>query len=127
MGLRDAKLKSFPDEVLELDRSVRTLDLTHNKLADIPEEISKFVNMQRLILAENIIERLPGNVGKLQSLKLLNLDQNRVTFLPDECNNTKSSSSFPPSHENCVFDPFFFLKKNLGNRAESGIAIFMRR
>lgn len=24
--------QSFPDEVLELDRSVRTLDLTHNKL-----------------------------------------------------------------------------------------------
>ncbi|KVH98480.1 Leucine-rich repeat-containing protein [Cynara cardunculus var. scolymus] len=75
---------SFPDEVLELDRSVRTLDLTHNKLADIPEEISRLTNMQRLILADNVIERLPSNVGKLQSLKFLILDQNRVTILPDE-------------------------------------------
>ncbi|XP_071716494.1 uncharacterized protein [Rutidosis leptorrhynchoides] len=84
VALRDSKLKSLPDEVLELDRSVRTLDLTRNKLADIPEEISKLINMQRLILAENVIERLPTNVGQLQSLKILNLDQNRVTFLPDE-------------------------------------------
>lgn len=84
VGLRDAKLKSFPDEVLELDRSVRTLDLTHNKLADIPEEISKLINMQRLILADNLIEHLPSNVGKLQSLKFINLDRNRVSILPDE-------------------------------------------
>lgn len=26
--------QSFPDEVLELDKSVRTLDLTHNKLGN---------------------------------------------------------------------------------------------
>ncbi|KAL8225701.1 hypothetical protein R6Q57_018258 [Mikania cordata] len=96
VGLRDAKLKanslvfstnvlhSFPDEVLELDRSVRTLDLTNNKLADIPEEIRKLINMQRLILADNLIEHLPRNMGKLQSLKLINLDQNRVSILPDE-------------------------------------------
>ncbi|GJW02170.1 plant intracellular Ras-group-related LRR protein 7 [Tanacetum coccineum] len=84
VALRDAKLKSFPDEVLELDRSVRTIDFTHNRLADIPEDISKLTNMQRLILADNLIEHLPTNVGKLQSLKFINLDQNRVTILPDE-------------------------------------------
>ncbi|GJX32378.1 hypothetical protein Tco_0242233 [Tanacetum coccineum] len=39
--------QSFPDEVLELDKSIRTLDLTHNKLVD--EEISKLMNMQRLV------------------------------------------------------------------------------
>ncbi|GAV57522.1 LRR_1 domain-containing protein/LRR_8 domain-containing protein [Cephalotus follicularis] len=84
VALRDAKLKTFPDEVLELERSVRTLDLTHNKLVDIPMEISKLVNMQRLVLADNLIERLPVNMGKLQSLKVLTLDGNRMTSLPDE-------------------------------------------
>ncbi|KAF2311219.1 hypothetical protein GH714_020994 [Hevea brasiliensis] len=76
--------QTFPDEVLDLDKSVRTLDLTHNKLVDIPMEISKLVNMQRLILADNLIERLPMNLGKLQSLKVMMLDGNQITSLPDE-------------------------------------------
>ncbi|GKV35549.1 hypothetical protein SLEP1_g43802 [Rubroshorea leprosula] len=86
VALRDAKLKTFPDEVLDLDRTVRTLDLTNNKLVDIPMEISKLINMQRLILAGNLIERLPINLGKLQSLKIMTLDGNQITSLPDECN-----------------------------------------
>nr|GEY74719.1 plant intracellular Ras-group-related LRR protein 7 [Tanacetum cinerariifolium] len=32
VALRDSKLKLFPDEVLDLGKSVRTLDVTHNKL-----------------------------------------------------------------------------------------------
>uniref|UniRef100_A0A2P2KPX1 Plant intracellular Ras-group-related LRR protein 7 n=1 Tax=Rhizophora mucronata TaxID=61149 RepID=A0A2P2KPX1_RHIMU len=86
VALRDAKLKSFPDEVLDLDRSVRTLDLTHNRLVEIPLEISKLINMQRLILADNLIERLPVNLGKLQTLKVMTLDRNHIMSLPDECN-----------------------------------------
>ncbi|CAI9786781.1 unnamed protein product [Fraxinus pennsylvanica] len=84
VALRDCKLKTFPDEVIDLERSVRTLDLTHNKLVDIPTEINKLINLQRLILADNVIERLPMNLGKLQSLKVMTLDGNRVTTLPDE-------------------------------------------
>ncbi|KAJ4841432.1 Plant intracellular Ras-group- LRR protein 7 [Turnera subulata] len=75
---------TVPDEVLDLERSVRTLDLTHNRLVDIPTEISKLINMQRLVLAHNVIERLPSNLGKLQYLKVMTLDGNKITSLPDE-------------------------------------------
>ncbi|KNA25469.1 hypothetical protein SOVF_006510 [Spinacia oleracea] len=84
VALRDSKLKTFPDEVLELDRVVRTVDLTHNKIVDVPVEINKLINMQRLILSENLIECLPMNLGKLQSLKVMTLDGNRLSGLPDE-------------------------------------------
>ncbi|XP_062170762.1 plant intracellular Ras-group-related LRR protein 7 [Alnus glutinosa] len=84
VALRDSKLKAFPNEVFDLERSVRTLDLTHNKIVDIPMDISKLINMQRVILSENLIERLPTNLGKLQSLKVMTLDGNRLTSLPDE-------------------------------------------
>ncbi|KAI3896559.1 hypothetical protein MKW92_043228 [Papaver armeniacum] len=57
---------SFPNQVFELEASVRTLDLTNNKIAD------------------NHIERLPVNLGKLESLKMLTLDRNRLTSFPDE-------------------------------------------
>ncbi|MBA0689336.1 hypothetical protein Goari_007068 [Gossypium aridum] len=47
--LRNIVVQTFPDEVLDLDKSVRTLDLTQNKLVEIPMEISELVNMQRLV------------------------------------------------------------------------------
>ena len=74
VALRDFKLKVFPDEVLDLDTSVCILDLTHNRLVGIPMEISKLVNMQRLILADDLVERVPMNLGKFQSLKVITLD-----------------------------------------------------
>ncbi|XP_057815085.1 plant intracellular Ras-group-related LRR protein 7 [Cryptomeria japonica] len=84
VGLRDSNLKHFPSEVLELERAVRTLDMTHNKLVEIPLEIGSLANLQRLIVSENLLERLPITLGKLQSLKVLALDDNRLTTLPDE-------------------------------------------
>ncbi|KAF4403127.1 hypothetical protein G4B88_027898 [Cannabis sativa] len=77
-------LLTFPEEVLNLERSVRTLDLTHNKIVDIPLDICKLINMQRLVLADNLIQSLPINLGKLQSLKVMTLDGNRISSLPDE-------------------------------------------
>ncbi|KAJ4908679.1 Leucine-rich repeat (LRR) family protein [Raphanus sativus] len=84
IALRDSKLKTFPDVVIDMERAVRTLDLTHNKISDVPGVIGKLINMQRLLIADNLIERLPGNLGKLQSLKVLMLDGNRISCLPDE-------------------------------------------
>jgi len=49
VALRDARLKEVPNEVLQVGNSLRTLDLTNNKLVEIPQEIGRHVNMQRLV------------------------------------------------------------------------------
>uniref|UniRef100_A0A1D1YBB1 LRR repeats and ubiquitin-like domain-containing protein At2g30105 n=1 Tax=Anthurium amnicola TaxID=1678845 RepID=A0A1D1YBB1_9ARAE len=84
VALRDRRLKALPSEVLEIDKFVRTLDLSNNKIVEIPMEISKLNNMQRLVLAQNLVEQLPANLGNLHSLKVLVLDANRLRTLPDE-------------------------------------------
>eukprot|EP00250_Pteridium_aquilinum_P034372 c7496_g2_i1 orf=320-1120(+) len=84
VGLRDSNLKTLPSQVIDLSRSVRTLDVTHNKLVDLPVEIGGLINLQRLMASENLLQRLPSTLGKLQSLKVLALDENRLTTLPDE-------------------------------------------
>ncbi|OVA07907.1 Leucine-rich repeat [Macleaya cordata] len=84
VALRDCKLKMLRDEVLELETSIRTLDLTNNRIVGIPMEIDKLIKMQRMVLVDNLIERLPVSLGKLQSLKVLTLDGNQLTSLPDE-------------------------------------------
>ncbi|PPR90644.1 hypothetical protein GOBAR_AA30042 [Gossypium barbadense] len=69
VSLREAKLKTFPDEVLDLDKSVRTLDLTQNKLVEIPMEISKLVNMQRLTQVQESDTNITFNVIMDQCVK----------------------------------------------------------
>ncbi|GMP33355.1 hypothetical protein CsSME_00006710 [Camellia sinensis var. sinensis] len=97
VALRDSKLKTFPDEVLDLDKSVRTLDLTHNRLVDIPMEISKLINLQRLVritvgqlvrleklsISGNLLTHLPETIGSLRNLMLLNVSNNKLEFLPE--------------------------------------------
>ncbi|WVZ55963.1 hypothetical protein U9M48_006558 [Paspalum notatum var. saurae] len=84
VALRDARLKEVPQEVLQVGNSLRTLDLTNNKLVEIPQEVGRLVNMQRLVLAGNMIENIPANIGYLRNLKILTLDRNRISILPEE-------------------------------------------
>ncbi|KAG0478250.1 hypothetical protein HPP92_012969 [Vanilla planifolia] len=84
VALRDSKLKVLPDDVLEVDTFVRTLDMSNNKVAEIPLDIGKLINMQRLVLTNNMIHSLPSTIGSLRSLKILTLDENRMAILPDE-------------------------------------------
>ncbi|XP_040378725.1 plant intracellular Ras-group-related LRR protein 7 isoform X2 [Oryza brachyantha] len=51
---------------------------------DIPQEVGRFVNMQRLVLTGNLIENIPANIGYLRNLKILALDRNRISVLPEE-------------------------------------------
>ncbi|KAF5198782.1 Leucine-rich repeat-containing protein [Thalictrum thalictroides] len=80
VAMRDSKLKG--KNVMFVDSYF--IDNLMLLVLDIPMEICKLINMQRLVLADNLIERLPMNLGKLQSLKVLTLDGNRVTNLPSE-------------------------------------------
>ncbi|OAY69171.1 Plant intracellular Ras-group-related LRR protein 7 [Ananas comosus] len=86
VALRDGKLKTLPDELFQVDKFVRTLDLTNNKIAEIPPEIDRLLTLQRLVLAGNLLEFLPANIGNLRNLKAITLDGNRMSVLPDECN-----------------------------------------
>ncbi|XP_020099486.1 plant intracellular Ras-group-related LRR protein 7 [Ananas comosus] len=84
VALRDGKLKTLPDELFQVDKFVRTLDLTNNKIAEIPPEIDRLLTLQRLVLAGNLLEFLPANIGNLRNLKAITLDGNRMSVLPDE-------------------------------------------
>lgn len=54
------------------------LDLSHNQLASLPEEISNLKKLEELRLDNNMIVALPKAVGKLQKLKVLSLKQNAI-------------------------------------------------
>ncbi|KAG8095945.1 hypothetical protein GUJ93_ZPchr0013g37829 [Zizania palustris] len=98
VALRDARLKVVPNEVLQVGNSLRILDLTNNKIVEIPEEVGRLVNMQRLVLAGNLIENISVNIGYLRNLKILMLDRNRISTLPEELGSLSNLQQLSISH-----------------------------
>jgi Leucine-rich repeat (LRR) protein len=60
------------------------LSLFGNHLADFPEELLTFKQLQYLDLGNNLLSQLPSTIQQLQSLEKLNLTKNRLETLPEE-------------------------------------------
>lgn len=76
-------LKEFPKDLEKLTKNLRSLDLTDNKLPDIPPSIGSYKLLKKLVLVRNKIEIIPNEIGNLKGLEHLSLDGNLLTRLPD--------------------------------------------
>ena len=50
--------------------SIRILDLTSNRLQEIPKEIEHLINVEILKLGQNMITELPNEIGNLVKIKV---------------------------------------------------------
>lgn len=48
-------------------------DLSKNRFTDLPEEVTRYIYLERLLLSQNVIRAVPDAVGSLQSLTYLDL------------------------------------------------------
>ncbi|KAG5892583.1 hypothetical protein JTB14_036792 [Gonioctena quinquepunctata] len=65
-----------------LSKSLLLLDLSHNELAVLPNQICKLHQLQTLNLNFNILRALPAGLGNLKNLKTLSAANNNITSLP---------------------------------------------
>ena len=72
----DAAMSALP--------GVRTLYLSDNKLARLPEEIAFMPALRYLNLDRNALTQLPPALGSLAELRWLRLNRNRLTALPEQ-------------------------------------------
>jgi len=61
---------------------LKILNLSHNKIASIPDSIFGFIHLEHLDLSFNIIELLPTSICLLEKLRKLNLSNNHLRKLP---------------------------------------------
>ncbi|XP_065344256.1 leucine-rich repeat and calponin homology domain-containing protein isoform X2 [Cloeon dipterum] len=74
-------LRSVPDNIQFL-RSLIYLDLSRNQLQWLPPGICQLASLQVLLLSNNRLARLPSDLGCLSELAELDVAANQLTMLP---------------------------------------------
>ncbi|TRY71509.1 hypothetical protein TCAL_06104 [Tigriopus californicus] len=65
-----------------VDKPLECVDLSKNKLNELPEECTDFGSMEKLILYHNTIRSIPDSVVYLRSLQFLDISRNQLSYLP---------------------------------------------
>ncbi|KAF1765966.1 hypothetical protein GCK72_005920 [Caenorhabditis remanei] len=83
LQLKGTGLKKIPDEIEQLAEVLRNLELSENKIREIPLFIGQFTQLKQLHLSNNCLELLPDEIGSMKKLEILNLAGNKIKSLPD--------------------------------------------
>ncbi len=81
LDLSSNKLTDLPKGIGKLQNLI-ILDLSHNQLTKLSRDIGKLQNLEVLSLNHNQLIKLPKRIGQLQNLEVLSLSYNRLTRLP---------------------------------------------
>jgi len=72
------------DEAFKTPKRIYNLDLSHQSLNEIPQEITRFTNLEILILRDNDLKKIEIDFSFFPKLKSLNLENNQLTKIPLE-------------------------------------------
>ncbi len=84
-----ARIKNIPLEVFTEFPNLQWLDLSRNRIKEIPPQIGLLKKLKKLILEKNKIEALPAEIGELEDLRELIINRNELETLPAEIGNLK--------------------------------------
>jgi Leucine-rich repeat (LRR) protein len=70
------------EEALKQKDCVKCLDLSKQRLKEIPSEVYQFPNLEKLILTKNKIKHIPDSLSQLHKLHYLDLGSNYIDALP---------------------------------------------
>jgi leucine-rich repeat protein SHOC2 len=65
-------------------RNLLVLDISHNLLTELPDELCELVKLQELYASNNTIKSLSDAVGNWTNLQVLDLESNKLESLPSD-------------------------------------------
>jgi hypothetical protein len=77
------ELTDFPREIFDLADSLEVLDLTGNRLSDLPADLHRLTRLKVLFCSNNRFTHLPHAIGRCQALETAGFRSNRST--PRRC------------------------------------------
>ena len=76
-------LTDFPRQILDLAETLELLDLSGNKLSDLPENFSKLKKLKILFLSDNEFTTFPAVLADCENLEMIGFKANKIAFLPE--------------------------------------------
>lgn len=83
-----AGLTAFPAELFDLADTLEILDLSNNKLTELPSDFDRFQKLKILFLSENPFEIFPSILAKCENLSMIGFKSCKIREIPH--------NSFPP-------------------------------
>ena len=90
LQLRKLPKHQIPDTVFTAFPNLKWLDISKNKLKEIPSGIGKLSQLEHLDASKNKLSSVPYTLGYLKQLNTLLLNQNAIETLPKEIGNLES-------------------------------------
>lgn len=85
--LRKLNLKEVPEELQRLSKTLRTVDLSDNKIPQLPPWFVTFASLKNLTMNNCKLLSLPEDFGQLRKLEVVSLSGNSLTQLPQSFSN----------------------------------------
>ena len=113
LNFTDQGLEKFPSDMskvdilinllrlmysLQVEKNLRNLDLSRNKINSLPSSIGNFKVMKTLSLSKNKISSLPEDMGKMTKLENLNMSFNLLHSIPSSFQQLKHLRSLFKLH-----------------------------
>lgn len=92
LKISQMRLNEFPSALKAFPNVLKTLDLSENRFAELPDDLGKFTLLKHLNVAGNRLISIPEIIGVLVKLETLNAMNNLIVRLPPElgqCKNLK--------------------------------------
>ncbi|MDR0374895.1 MAG: AAA family ATPase [Treponema sp.] len=93
LNLSGNKLEELP-AAMSAFTSLETIDLSGNRFSKLPETIVNLQNLKKLKANDNDLTELPENIDRLFLLETLEVSGNRLTHLPDGIKNLRRLKNF---------------------------------
>jgi hypothetical protein len=81
-------LTEFPEEILSLAETLEYLDLSDNRLTELPDSFSQLKNLKILFFQKNNFSEFPVILAKLPVLSMIGFKSNKIHTVPE--------NAFPP-------------------------------
>ena len=78
----------FPREIFDLADSLEILDLSGNRLSELPEDFARLLRLKILFCSENDFRHLPAVLGECPALEMVGFKANRIEIV--------HHNAFPP-------------------------------
>ena len=78
-------LEQFPREIFKLSDTLEILDLSGNRLSELPDDFGRLKKLRILFLSNNNFTEIPSILSECPELTMIGFKSNKISLFPENC------------------------------------------